>query len=81
MILFHCFGGRCWTSTPTLAICADYTTVVMKRVLSVGDLSAINSVDFDHADGGPFTQVKTRSKNQGKLQMLVEAIKQLQDQN
>jgi len=53
----------------------------MKRVLSLGDLSAINSVDFDHADGGPFTQVKTRSKNQGKLQMLVEAIKQLQDQN
>jgi len=39
----------------------------MKRVLSVGDLSAINSVDFDHADGGPFTQVKTRSKKPRKV--------------
>jgi len=35
----------------------------MKRGLSVGDLSTINSADFDDDDGGgSFTQVKTRSK-------------------
>ena len=39
----------------------------MKRILSVGDLSTTDSVDFDRADGGPFTQVKTRSKKTRKV--------------
>ena len=42
----------------------DLVTAIMKRGLSVGDLSTINSADFDDDDGGgSFTQVDTFQKN------------------
>ena len=43
--------GGAGLQPPLQLIYAEFTTVVMKRILSVGDLSTTDSVDFDRADG------------------------------